>query len=145
MTKRGNRKGQSEVGLGTILLLVLGLVALVIVIVGFTKGFGFFTRIFEVSKIDTELISQKCNSLLSLGVSGYCGDEIEMGGSSFVNCDYAVKNLGVKVTSLPDSACSSPDTEKSICARLRIKDGDNFDEEKVMVNEQSCKSWFESS
>lgn len=145
MIKRGNRKGQSEVGLGTILLLVLGLVALVIVIVGFTKGFGFFTRIFEVSKIDIELISQKCDGLLSLGISGYCGDEIEMGGGSFVNCEYAVEKLGVKVTGSPDSACISPDTEKAICARLRIKDGDNFNEEKVKVNEQSCKSWFESS
>src|SRR3989338_4641312 len=146
MIKRGIKKGQTEVGLGTVLLLVLGFVALVIVIVGFTKGFGFFTRIFEVSKVDTELISQKCNSLLSLGVSGYCGDEVEIGVDSFVNCDYAAKNLGVKVTNPPDSACGSLCTaEKSICTRLRIKDGDNFNEEKVKVNEQTCKYWFERS
>ncbi|MEK6906751.1 MAG: hypothetical protein AABW81_03955 [Nanoarchaeota archaeon] len=139
MIKRMNKRGQSEVGLGTFLLLILGLVALVIIILGFTKGWSFFTDLFGTTDINKDVIAQKCTTLLSLGTSGYCSDKIEVGTDKYVNCEYAKKELGVIIEDAPTTACPG-ESKKAICNTIRFEDEDRYAQKsnKIKVNDEFC-------
>ena len=131
LVKRLNKRGAIETN--TMLVLIVGIIAAVSIILFFTKGFGFFTNIFEKSNIDITLISQKCSALASVGGSGYCTDKIEIGKDSYVNCPYAVNNLGA-VLDKPYSGGDCTDSKKKICTRLGLEEGNNFKPTKVKVN-----------
>ena len=139
MEKRMNKKGAMTTF--QLLSLLLGVIVLVIVVIGFTQGWSFFTDMFAKADIDITFISQKCSALVSAGsTSGYCLDRIEIAKNSYVNCDYAVHNLGVTVEGTKPSCTGS---EKQMCERLRLEIGEDkwlIDSEKVKVNAKTCAS-----
>jgi len=139
MRKRMNLRGQREVSFGTFLLLILGVVGLILVIVGFTKGWGFITDIFGKTNIDITLISQKCESLASVGAAGFCSDRVEIGKDNYVNCPYAINTLGANITGTAPG-CDPDAGAKAICNKLKLEEGDKYDSEKSKVNAKTCES-----
>ena len=125
-----NKKGQGLTS-STLILLVVGVIVMVIVVLGFTKGWNFFTDLFNTGSIDMEAISQKCGLLASTGGGGYCTDRIEIGKDKYINCKHA-ETLGITSTG---NACS--EASKQICEKLKLE-GDNFDGSKVEVNGEAC-------
>ena len=65
-----NKKGAFTTG--QLLSLVLGLVVVIVVIIGFTQGWGVFTGFFKFTEIDMEVISQRCDALAGASGAGYC-------------------------------------------------------------------------
>ncbi len=136
--KMSNKKAQMTTF--QLLSLVLGAVVLIVVILGFTKGWGFFTDFFGKADVDVTFISQKCSALIAAGATkSYCAERIEIGRNNYVNCPYAVKVLGASVEGNPPS-CNEEDGAKAICERLKLEQGENFNSEKIKVNGKSCRS-----
>ncbi len=130
-----NKKGQGLTS-STLILLVVGVIVMVIVVLGFTKGWNFFTDLFNTGSIDMEAISQKCGLLASTGGGGYCTDRIEIGKDKYINCDYAVKNLGAQVENAPSGGCGG-NVSTQICNKLELED-EGFDKNKTRVNDKLC-------
>ena len=135
-----NKKGEEGIGLGTLLALALGIVAVVIIVIGFTTGFNWFFDLFGKSTIDVAFISQKCEQLASVGSAGYCSDSIEIATNSYVNCNYAVANLGAKITSVAPTICTIDEGKIAICKKLELELGDNWKikQPKIKVNGEKC-------
>jgi hypothetical protein len=135
--KRFSRKGQREISIGTLLLIILGVVALVIVIIGTTKGFGFIFDKFEVVPGQSlESVVQSCGVAASNGLKAdYCRTikEVEISGvNQFVTCDYSKINSDEKID------CDAGNLKKvaqDYCASGSIKAKD-FD--KTLVNGETC-------
>ena len=145
MIKRLNKKGQGFTS-GQLLALILGAVAVIIVIIGFTAGWDFFTDLFGQGDIDMTVISQKCNTLASTSNSGYCTDRIEIGKNKYINCEYAVNELGAEVSK--EVICPEDNgnmryqkASKQICQKIMLSEGDNYDPTKVEVNGKTCETW----
>jgi len=85
-----NRKG--DVTITTVILIVLGLVVLVMLILGFTKGTGFFFDLFDKGPSDLQAIAKACVGYVeaSLGID-YCKyRELKNNGQDeLVNCNDA--------------------------------------------------------
>lgn len=136
MIKRLDKRGQGFTT-GQLLALILGAVAVVIVIIGFTQGWGFFTDLFGQGDVDITVISQKCETLASTQNSGYCTDRIEIKSNVYVNCEYAVTYLGANVPSKA-SAPECSDAEEAICNKLKLEEEDL---NKVKVNNKLCNNY----
>ena len=120
------------------IILVLAVIVLFVVAIGFTKGWDTFTDFFDKSDVDITFLSQKCE--ISSSGPGYCADVIQISDNSYVNCPYAVANLGINVTKGAD--CDSDAGARAICNKLALEEGDNFDGDKVKVNNKVCNNWL---
>ena len=127
-------------GPGSLLEIILGGIAVILIIVGLTMGFDPIFSIFDTINVDTESMALKCDLLASSGKSGYCSDRIVIAATSFVNCDYAVKNLGVNIESTYGGECDK-EIEKFICNKLELEDED-FNANDYKVNKQKCQYWM---
>ncbi len=87
-----NKRGQ-ELSIGTLILIILGVVVLALIIIGLTTGFDWLTKIFDVGPgSDLEVVVQGCN----IAAQGelyidYCRTfkEIEIDGEEqFVTCEF---------------------------------------------------------
>jgi len=91
-----NKRGQPEgIGLGTLLAIVLGGLAVILLIIGFTSGFGFiFGKIKVLPGQSFDAVILSCEGSLSIGASaraGYCNNfkEVEINGEEqFVTCEW---------------------------------------------------------
>lgn len=135
MKKSMNKKAQMSTF--QLMLMVLGVVAVVIVIIGFSQGWSFFTDIFGKADIDITLISQKCNSELSGGdTAGFCTNKIEIGTNKYINCKYAASNFGAIIEGEASITCTG--AEAQICNKIKLEEGDKYKPDKTMVNGKPC-------
>ncbi len=81
-----NKKG--DVTISTIILIVLGLAVLVLVIIGFTKGWGFLFGIFDVTPSNLQQLSLACEGAASVGYNDFCRYRLMdiSGKDELVNC-----------------------------------------------------------
>ena len=133
-----NKRAQQEVGMGTMLLLLLGLAALIVVIIGFTAGWDFLTRWFTDIKPEITVIEQTCNTYITLGGGGYCTNAVDYGKNNYVNCDYAAKSLGATFTEPEKAPTCRDDSAKQICQGIKLREGDDFKTNKTSVNGRTC-------
>ena len=95
-----NRKGQEGITIGTLLLLVLGIVVVVVLIIGATSGFGF---IFDKFKIlpgqNLQAVVKSCETSAELELSvDYCSfKKIKIDGKNeYINCEDSRVQQGMK-------------------------------------------------
>ncbi len=86
------RKGQEGMSLGTLLLVILGVVILVVLIVGFTKGFDFIFEKFNLLPGQSlQTVVESCNIAGELKLSAdYCSEfkQIKVDGKTeYLNCE----------------------------------------------------------
>ena len=139
MNKRG-----AELAIGTLIIIILGVVVLVLLIVGFTTGFDFFFGKFELLPgQDLETIAQSCR----LAAQGdlkidYCSfKEIEIDGEKeFVNCKD--ERLKSSLEDLKNIDCVAPYTTESYCINKfngELVSGSCLDDQKkVVINKEVC-------
>ena len=141
-----NKKGQEGVSIGTILIIVLGLVAVVVLIVGVSGGFGnFFEKIGAIfgSGTTVETIIQVCNGAASSESKYlYCSDfkQVEFeSGNEYINCeDPRVRN------NLKNVLTCDTGREVAFCDSLtNNKKGDQLEKvcDNTKVNGKSCRDW----
>lgn len=94
-----NKRGQG-LTIGTLILIILGIAVLVVLIVGFTQGFGFITDLFRFGPSDLEQVTQACVGYVRGGLyNDYCKTfrELNIGESKqFVNCQNPEIEIGVE-------------------------------------------------
>ena len=151
--KRGeNKRGQSEVSLGTILLLILGLVALIMIIIGVTTGFGEFFGAFGLLPDDLTKMATACqtyagNEALRLSYCQYYEGRIQ-GKKGWYNCDYVHKvaedTLGPDKVGFSKLNICAVDIATSKCTSLKNEKGTAY-KDSVWVSQgndaKSCKEW----
>jgi len=135
-----NKKGQ-EMTIGTLLLIVLGVVVVVVLIIGFTLGTDFFFDAIKRGPSDIQLTAGACEVFAQGGLKlDFCTEFKEvtiLGNDQYVNCQFQ------QIDSVLDTkiACSGSSTVESttFCDRLKISDPLNFDNS-TLVNGNSCAS-----
>ena len=88
MADMDNRKG--DVTITTVILIVLGLVVLVMMIIGFTKGWSFFFGLFDKGPSELQSIAEACVLYARAGFSiDYCQSrDIKINGKAeSINCN----------------------------------------------------------
>ena len=139
-----NKKGQ-ELSIGTIVMIVIGVIVLVVIVLGFTQGTDFFFGKLKILPGQTlESVVQACSIAGQSGLTAdYCKTfkEVELNGQKmFVNCQYdEVENLIDSDKRLSDSKCGTDgDNARKQCEDLRTQKGDSFAADRLIVNGISC-------
>ena len=145
--KRFNTKGQ-DLSIGTLILIVLGIVVLVLLILGFSMGWqDLFTKINIFSGgSNLESVAQACNLAAdSQATISYCSDFKKVkdnGKTVYANCEYSKIQTSLRST----LSCSSPtaDRVKAQCLDLinaqKFKDRTACDKYDIWVNDVECKT-----
>lgn len=119
-----NKKG--DVTISTIILIVLGLVVLVMLIVGFTKGTGFFFNIFDKGPGELQSLAKACQVYVAGELSiDFCSYRLldVSGDDELVNCnDGRIKaslfDDGVTVPSTMSSCAGDINNQLKACQKL---------------------------
>ena len=146
MKKRVMNKRGQELTLGTVILLVLGVIVLVFLILGFSKGWNYVFDKLGFLPDDLNSAAQVCETYAAsdnLKLSFCQFRELTINGKEgWYNCegiyDVAVGSLGEDIRfgrgSCDDSA------EYNFCLQLKETEGTNFND-KTLVNEDDCNGW----
>ena len=145
--KRMNKRGQPEgMGLGTVLAIIAGVVVLVILIIGFTKGFDFIFGKWDILPgQDLETVVKSCEFSAQQGFKAdHCSTFKEVaidGKKQFVNCeDERVKaNMDINIENKV-GACGligGNNPVKNYCTN-NVK---GTDLDKTLVNGKTCSEW----
>ncbi len=147
MNELMNRKG--DVTVTTVILIILGLVVLVMLIVGFTKGTGFFFNLFDSAPSEVQALSKFCEGYIQASLSiDYCTYRLLdiSGEDELVNCQHPLIKAELdKIIILPaelNSFCddSKNDFKKKACDSVAIGQKD-----KIKVNsDKTCSILFPS-
>jgi len=132
-----NNKGDRELSIGTLLLLLLGIIVLVIIVVSFT---GVWDYIFGTVKLlpgDSEKVAQVCKFDVSSELkTDYClFKEVEKG--IWLNCLYPELNLGPDERK-PEWCNRDIDKPLTKCLELN-RTSTNFNPKKVSINGITCE------
>jgi hypothetical protein len=143
-----NKKGQ-EMSIGTLILIILGLVVLVVVIIGFTTGFGWLADIFGLAPGNLEKITQSC-IISAQGdlTASYCAEFKELESNHMVNCQYNLVEPTVKDQAkeldcdLYYKAPEYSDSGEKGAAEWYCKGNVLADKwDKTKVNGKTCQDW----
>ena len=142
MKEMVNDKRAQEMSITTLILLVLGVVVLIVIILGFTQGWGFFTDMFGKANIDSTVVVQKCGATASFGGS-VCTDKIEVATDTYMTCGYAVNQVDAFEGSVEIATkCPTPATDAvKVCTQIRTSEGVKWTDtraKKVQVNGNTC-------
>jgi len=137
-----NKRGQ-DLSIGTLILIVLGIIVLVLLILGFSMGWGNLWEKINIfsgggSSIESKITT--CSTAVIQGETGkytFCEkfDEMKIDGKTeYLSCeDPRVLN------SLSDRIdCTDKDYAKLKCESLKESKGDKFDP-KIKVNSVTCE------
>ena len=109
-----NKRGQEGITIGTLLLIVLGIVVVVVLIIGFTKGFGFIFGKQDVLPLQQmQAIAKSCELSAESIVGGsalavdYCVQLKSASKGVYVTCDYAPIRSTLKKTITCGSSMNS--------------------------------------
>jgi len=129
-----NKKGQG-LSITTIILIILGLVVLIFLILGFTRGFDFLFGKFDVAPgQDLEAVAQSCNIAAqgNLRIDFCTFKEVKFQGKNeFVNCFDS--KLAGSITASHNINCNGLPDEKAFCAGKDASD---------LVNGKTCEEWI---
>lgn len=135
--KRLSRKGQ-ELSITTLILIVLGVVILVLLILGFTRGWDWIIGKFDLLPGQSlETLAQSCNVAAQGGLAvDFCSfKKIKVDSvTQYLNCQDP--RLQASITSEDKPSCS-PDAAKQYCISQKLKDD-------ALINSQACSSFYDS-
>lgn len=115
-------------------------VVVVILLFVFDVG-GIASKIFGSSDIDVTAMSEKCNSVISAAsnpATAYCYDRIQINTNKYVNCQYAIENLGAQIDPGLQQGLQ-PCGDKAyvtICNKLELEGAKDI--KKITVNGIQC-------
>jgi hypothetical protein len=139
---------KADVTITTVILIVLGLVVLVMLIIGFTKGTGFFFDIFDKGPGELQSLAKACEGYVAAGLSiDFCTYRLidVSGDDELVNCnDQRIKpSLTAAGVTLPSNFLTcSMDSQNQIEACRKISSGKRSS---VKVDGVACDNILGSS
>lgn len=149
--KRGfGKKGQEGVSLGTLLLLILGIVVVVVLIIGFTQGFDFIFGKFRLLPGQSlQTVVESCNVAANLDLKADLCEQFKKikidSNDEYLNCkdDRVKRNMKEELQSKVDSLCGDTDYAKTQCESLikglaSNKDGKKNCAKLPKINGKNC-------
>ena len=114
------KRGQTEVGLGTLLLIIIGVVGLILVGMFVYNSWSKISKTTDLVPEDRTLYAQVCAQSLALGESAYCDDfkvvKIDK-KEQYMSCAFLNDKFGLNIE---DSAVDcTKDYASSKCDQLR--------------------------
>lgn len=141
------KRGQTEVSLGTILLVILGVVGLVVVGLFIYNAYSRVGEGVDALPGGITIAAAACNYVVSLDNQGsYCGDfkEIKVGGNNqWANCEHLRQTWGAEVDiEGKDWSCkeNADGTAYDVVFCNSLKDSGEEDYEKTIVNGRTCEA-----
>lgn len=124
--KRGfGKRGQEGISLGTLLLLILGVVVVVVLIIGFTQGFDFIFGKFRLLPGQSlQTVVESCNAAANFDLKADLCEQFKKikidSSDEYMNCqDPRVKrNMKEELQGKVDSLCENTDYSKIQCESL---------------------------
>lgn len=117
-----NKRGQEGITIGTLLLIVLGVVVVVVLIIGFTKGFGFIFGKQDVLPLQQmQAIAKSCELAAANALSiDYCVELKMASKGTYVTCSYEAikKTLSAELQGKITCDASMNDLIKQKCKDL---------------------------
>jgi hypothetical protein len=135
-----NKKAQ-DLSIGTLILIVLGIIVLVLLILGFSMGWGNLWDKINIFGGGSSIgdVSTSCNLAVSNGNAGlydYCQNfrKVKVNGQTeYVNCQDNRLQLTGSLN------CGDTDYAKEQCKKLSSEQGSKYDDT-IKVNNVACKS-----
>ncbi len=140
-----NKRGQEGITIGTLLLIVLGLVVVVTIIIGATSGFGFIFDKFKLAPgQDLQAVAKSCEIAAQNNLKAdycYTFKEVELDGKSqYVNCEDS-RVIASMVEQVDKSFTCDDVDEKSAIENYCMNNVAEKDWEKILVNGKTCKDY----
>lgn len=141
-----NKRGQEGVTLGTLILLILGAVALIVIVLGFTMGWSFiFSKIGILPGQSLQALAESCKISAGSDLAiDYCGYKyIQVEGEDqkqWINCEYPEVLAELNRLGVSRIDCAAY-TLAGKCNEVKIeteKKKATFQPEKVYVNGKPC-------
>ncbi|MBC8435015.1 hypothetical protein H8D91_00750 [archaeon] len=114
------KRGQSEIGLGTLLMIIIGVVGLVLVgMFVYNSWNKINTTVGTITPEDRTVYAQACEQALTLGEAGYCMDfkEVKIGKEKqYMNCDNLNDDFALNISDT--SITCGLDVGKDFCKYL---------------------------
>jgi hypothetical protein len=140
------KRGQTEVSMGTILLLVVGVIGVVVVGIFIYSAFDRGNQGIDALPGGFDVAVVACQSVLQLGDLGseasYCSSfkKIDVGGNDqWASCDYLSKTWNADID-LGDRDWKCRNNQKVFCEALRESEGQDFDDS-LIVDGKTCRSY----
>lgn len=96
------KRGQTEVGLGTFLIVIIGVIGLILVGMFVYNSWSKINKVSEMTPEDRTIYASACEQALSLKEQGYCKDfkEVKIGKEKqYMNCDHLNTQFGLGIDS----------------------------------------------
>lgn len=124
--KEMNKKGQ-DLSIGTLILIVLGIIVLVLLILGFSLGWSNLWEKINIFKGSSSIgdIANACKiAVTSQDVYSYCQDfkKIKVNGQTeYISCldDRVATSLDAKITNCPESYKDEATSASSYCKQIK--------------------------
>jgi hypothetical protein len=146
-----NKKGQQEgVGLGTLLVLIVGVVAVIGVGYFIMNAFGFLESGVDALPSEYALALKSCELYASQGETAlYCNSphEVKIGGKvNVVNCGWLWEQSGKNITAPKDFNGCQTQGGRDLFATNRCtilnQTLEKNEYEKIILNGKKCDSWI---
>lgn len=140
-----NKRGQEGLTIGTLLLIILGVVVLVVLIIGATTGFDFIFGKFKLLPgQDLQSVVKSCEISAQNNLKAdYCKQFKEVtlpsGQESSINCEY-VKEQGL-LTEVDNVPTCAENEEVLFCQSIKAKEGERYKPGELVINGKSCSFW----
>lgn len=143
-----NKRGQQEgIGLGTLLVLIIGLIAVIVIIIGITTGFDQFFGAIGLLPDDLTKLTAACKTYSETEAlrPSYCqfNEGRVEGKKGWYNCVEVhralTRSVGEGRVDFPLLDCAS-DAEKNKCQSLKSEKGDLYKGTEI-VNGRNCMEW----
>jgi hypothetical protein len=135
------KRGQTEVGLGTFLLIVVGVIGLVLVGLFVYNSWSKINQIGDLAPEDRTLYKTGCEQAVNIGVAGYCEDfkKVKIGKQSqYMNCEHMNGAYGLEVDASSVGGCSD-NVVSNYCTFLNTtKVLNNKTNPWVLINGKNC-------
>lgn len=142
------KRGQTEVGLGTFLLIVVGVIGLVLVGLFVYNSWSKINKLGDLAPEDRTLYKTACEQAVSIGKTGYCSDFKEVKiekKTQYMNCEFLNSAYGLDVDATSLGACEGTELEektisKGYCTYLVNKKVLSQTNPYVILNGLNCTS-----
>ena len=134
MRKRGNKLGQG-LSTSTLVLLILAAIVLIVVVLGFTQGWGYIFDKIGLLPGDLEAAAKSCETSAQYGLkTSYCNEfkKVRVAGKKqWVNCDYLEKYAEFEKLQENCNETTVKNLALQLCNNEKLKDDEK-------VNDWTC-------
>lgn len=135
------KRGQTEVGLGTFLLIVVGVIGLVLVGLFVYNSWSKINKLGDLAPEDRTLYKTACEQAVSIGASAYCEDfkQVKIDKKTqYMNCAFLKDSYGLEIDDSVIGGCADNVADQYCIFLNTTKVLNNKTNPTVFINNENC-------